>query len=227
MSSTDPFVAGGSILSFRLLERVGASVWRAEDTRSGKTVAVKILTKQLPRDAAKREEVIRAIRQGAALYHASLVTIIEVTPADDALLLVMEWFDSFPASAVYRGRAASRADFFRVIYQLADAVKLIHGKNMLHLNIAGDSILIAENGQVKLAGLNAATFLPRREGQGSTFSQKGSDLNAVSYMAPEQIMNQPMTTQTDVFSMGIVLYEVATGRRPYLATSYTKMPIKK
>lgn len=219
MSSTDPFVAGGSILSFRLLERVGASVWRAEDTRSGKTVAVKILTKQLPRDAAKREEVIRAIRQGAALYHASLVNIIEVTPADDALLLVMEWFDGQPVATAYRGRAADRTEFFHVAYQLADAVKLMHAKNMLHLNIAGDSVLIAANGQVKLAGLNAATFLPRREGQGSTFSQKGSDLNAVSYMAPEQITNQPLTTQTDVFSMGIVLYEVATGRRPYLATT--------
>jgi hypothetical protein len=219
MSSTDPFVAGESILSFRLLERVSASVWRAEDTRSGKTVAVKVLTKQLPRDPAKREEVIRAIRQGAALYHASLVTIIEVTPADDALLLVMEWFDGLPVSTAYRGHAAGRTEFFRVAYQLADAVKLMHGKNMLHLNIAGDSVLVGANGQVKLAGLNAATFLPRREGQGSAFSLKGSDLNAASYMAPEQITNQPVTTQTDVFSLGIVMYEVATGRRPYLSAT--------
>ncbi len=226
MSSTDPFVAGGSILSFRLIEHVSASVWRAEDTRNGKTVAVKVLTKQLPRDAAKREEVIRTIRQAAALYHSSLVTIIEVTPADDALLLVMEWFDSFPVSAIYRGRAADGKDFFRIIYQLADAVKLLHAKNVLHLNIAGDSVLIAETGQVKLAGFNATTFLPRREGQGSAFSQKGSDPDAVSYMAPEQITNQLVTTQTDVFSIGIVMYEVATGRRPYLAPSATEIARK-
>jgi hypothetical protein len=223
MSSTDPFVAGGSVLSFRLLEHVSASVWRAEDMRSGKTVAVKVLTKQLPRDAAKREEVIRTIRQGAAVYHASLITVIEVTPADDALLLVMEWFDSFPVSAIYRGRAAERKDFFRLIYQLAEAVKLLQAKNVLHLNIAGDSVLIAENGQVKLAGLNASTFLPRREGHGSAFSLKGNDADAVSYMAPEQITNQPVTTQTDVFSLGIVMYEIATGRRPYLATSATEI----
>ena len=219
MSTIDPFVAGGSVLSFRLIERVSASVWRAEDTRSGKPVAIKVLTKQLPRDAAKREAVVRDMRQGAALYHASLVTIIEVTPADDALLLVMEWFESQPVTAAFRGRAADRTEFFRVAYQLADAVKLLHGKNVLHLNIAGDSVLVAANGQVKLAGLNAATFLPRREGQGSAFSQKGSDPNAVSYMAPEQITNQPMTMQTDIFSLGIVMYEVATGRRPYLAPS--------
>jgi tetratricopeptide (TPR) repeat protein len=226
MSSIDPFVAGGSVLSFRLLERVGASVWRAEDTRSGKTVAIKVLTKQLPRDPARREAVIRDIRLGAALYHASLVTIIEIAPADDALIMVMEWFESLPVAVAYRGRAADRTEFFRVIYQLADAVKLLQARNVLHLNIAGDSVLVAANGQVKLAGLNATTFLPRREGQGSAFSQKGNDGNAVSYMAPEQIANQPVTTQTDVFSMGIVMYEVATGRRPYLAPSAAEIARK-
>ncbi|MEA2237048.1 MAG: eukaryotic-like serine/threonine-protein kinase [Thermoanaerobaculia bacterium] len=219
MSAIDPFVAGGTVLSYRLIERVSASVWRAEDTRSGKQVAVKVLTKQLPHDPARREMVIRDIRQGAALYHASLVTNIDVTPADDALILVMEWFESQPVATAFRGRAADRSEFFRVAYQLTDAVKLMHAKNVLHLNIAGDSVLVAANGQVKLAGLNAATFLPRREGQGSAFAQKGSDPNAVSYMAPEQITNQPLTVQTDVFSLGIVMYEVATGRRPYLAAS--------
>lgn len=219
MSSIDSFVAGGTILSFRLLERVGASVWRAEDTRNGKTVALKILTKQLPRDPARREGVIREIRQGAALYHSSLVTILEICPADDALVMIMEWFGGLPVATAYRGRAADRTEFFRVIYQLADAVKLMQAKNVLHLNIAGDSVLVAANGQVKLAGLNALTFLPRREGQGSSFSQKGSDPNAVSYMAPEQITNQMVSTQTDVFSMGVIMYEVATGRRPFLAAS--------
>jgi tetratricopeptide (TPR) repeat protein len=226
MSAIDPFVAGGSILSFRLIERVGASVWRAEDTRSGKTVAIKVLTKQLPRDAARREALVRDIRQGAALYHASLVTVIEITPADDALLLVMEWFDGQPIALAYRGRAADRTELFRVAYQLSDAVKLMHAKNVLHLNIAGDSVLVAANGQLKLAGLNATTFLPRREGQGSAFAQKGSDPNAVGYMAPEQITNQPVTTQTDVFSLGVVMYEVATGRRPYLASSAAEIARK-
>ena len=226
MSSIDPFVAGGMVASFLLRERVGASVWRAEDTRSGKTVAIKVLTKQLPRDPARRETVIRDIRVGAALYHASLVSILEVTPVDDALLLVMEWFDGLPVATAYRGRAGDRTEFFRVIYQLTDAVKLLQAKNVLHLNIAGDSVLVAANGQVKLAGLNATTFLPRRENQASSFTQKGNDPNAVSYMAPEQILNQPATTQTEVFSLGVIMYEVATGRRPYLASSAAEIARK-
>src|SRR5438270_2872240 len=140
-------------------------------------------TKQRQRDAARVDAVIREIRQGAALYHSSIVTILEITPADDALVMIMEWFDGLPVAVAYRGRAADRTEFFRVIYQLADVVKLLQAKNVLHLNIAGDSVLVAANGQVKLAGLNATTFLPRREGQGSAFSQKGNDPNAVSYMA--------------------------------------------
>src|SRR3954454_15167867 len=226
MSSIDPFVAGGTILSFRLIDRVGASVWRAEDTRNGKTVALKVLTKQLPRDPARREAVIREIRQGAALYHSSIVTILEICPADDALVMIMEWFDGAPVSTAYRGRAADRTEFFRIVYQLADAVKLMEAKNVLHLNIAGDSVLVAANGQVKLAGLNALTFMQRREGQGSAFSQRGNDPNAVSYMAPEQITNQPVTPQTDVFSMGVVMYEIATGRRPFLATTAAEIANK-
>src|SRR3954453_13088462 len=226
MSSIDPFVPGGTILSFRLLERVGASVWRAEDTRNGRTVALKVLTKQLPRDPARRESVIREIRQGAALYHSSIVTILEICPADDALVMIMEWFDGAPVSTAYRGRAADRIEFFRIVYQLADAVKLMEGKNVLHLNIAGDSVLVAANGQVKLAGLNALTFMQRREGQGSAFSQRGNDPNAVSYMAPEQITNQQVTAQTDVFSMGVVMYEIATGRRPFLATTAAEIANK-
>jgi hypothetical protein len=219
MSSTDPFVAGGSVLSFHLQERVGAAVWRAEDTRNGRMVALKILTRQLPHDPARRDTVIRDLRLGAALYHASLVTIIEIVPAGDALVMVMDWFDGLPVASAYRGRAADRGGFFRAAYQLADVVHFLNCKNVLHLNIAGDSVLVAANGQIKLAGLNAATFLPRRDGQGSAFSQKGSDADAVSYMAPEQITNQSLTAQTDVFSMGVVMYEIATGRRPYLAAS--------
>ncbi len=226
MSAIDPFVAGGNVLSYRLIERVSATVWRAEDTRSGKPVAVKVLTKQLPRDPARREMVIRDMRQGAAIYHASLVTNIDVLPADDALILVMEWFEGRPVAAVFRGHAAERTEFFHIAYQLADALKLMHAKNVLHLNIAGDSVLVADNGQVKIAGLNSMTFLPRREGLGSAFALKGSDPDAVSYMAPEQIINQPVTVQTDVFSLGIVMYEIATGRRPYLAPSAAEIARK-
>src|ERR1043166_5847725 len=81
------------LLQYRLGDRLGNSVWKAEDTRSGKTVVVKILARQLPRDAAKREGLVRDVRLGAALYHTSIVNIIEVAAAGDMLILVTDFID--------------------------------------------------------------------------------------------------------------------------------------
>jgi cytochrome c-type biogenesis protein CcmH/NrfG len=202
-----------------------SAVWRAEDTRSGRKVAVKILAKQMPRDPVKREALLKDVRIGGALFHTSLINIIEIAPAGDALLLVMEWFDGQPASAAFRNKPADRTAFFRVAYQLADVVKLLQARTMTHGNIAGDSVLVAADGQVRLAGLNIGNLLSKRESP-SFFQQKGNDLRAVAYMAPEQIKGEPLSPQTDIFSLGMVLYEVATGRLPYLATNAGEMAQK-
>ncbi|MEK6374162.1 MAG: protein kinase [Acidobacteriota bacterium] len=219
MSTVDPFVPGSTLLTYRLLERVGtSSVWRAEDTRTVKPVAIKVLAKQLPRDGAKRDALIRDVRLGGALFHTSLVNIIEISAAGDALVMVMDWFDGQPSSTLFRNKPADRATFFRLAYQLADVLKLLQMKNLIHGNIAGDSVLVAENGQVRLAGLNATNLMTKRESP-SFYQQKGSDPRAVSYMAPEQIKGDALTPQSDIFSLGIVLYEIAIGRLPYIAAS--------
>ena len=226
MSSVDPFAPGSTLLTYRLVERVGTSaVWRAEETRNGRKVAVKVLAKQLPRDPAKRDALLREVRIGAALFHTSLINIIEIAPAGDALLLVMEWFDGQPASARFRGKPADRTTFFRIAYQIADVLKLLQARTMMHGNIAGDSVLVGDDGHVRLAGLNVANLLSKRESP-SFFQQKGNDLRAVAYMAPEQIKGEALSPQADVFSLGVVLYEVATGRLPYLATSAGEMAQK-
>ena len=226
MSSVDPLVSGSTLLTYRLIERVGASsVWRAEDTRSGRAVAVKVLAKQLPRDPAKREALLKDVRVGGALFHTSLVNIVEITPAGDALLLVMEWFDGQPSSTLFRNKPADRTAFFRIAYQLADVLKLLQARTMIHGNIAGDSVLVSDDGHVRLAGLNVANLLSKREPP-SYFQQKGNELRAVAYMAPEQIKGETLTPQSDIFSLGVVLYEAATGRLPYLATNAGEMAQK-
>jgi hypothetical protein len=219
MSTVDPFVPGSTLLTYRLLERVGtSSVWRAEDTRTIKPVAIKVLARQLPRDAAKRDALIREVRLGAALFHTSLVNIIEICAAGEALVMVMDWFDGQPSSAMFRSKPADRATFFRLAYQLADVLKVLQMKSLIHGNIAGDSVLVAESGQLRLAGLNVTNLMIKRESP-SFYEQKGGDARAVSYMAPEQIKGETLTPQSDIFSIGIVLYEIATGRLPYIAVT--------
>jgi tetratricopeptide (TPR) repeat protein len=208
MSSTPPL--GPYIIG----ERVGASVWLAEDTRNGRRVAIKLLTKQLPKDAIRRDSLIRDIRLAAALYHAFLVAITEITPVGDNLLMVMEAIDGEPISRKLGGAPISRTELFRIGYQLTNVVKYLHVKGILHGNVAGDSVLVTADGQVRLAGLNVANLL-RRERTSTAYQQKGADPRAVAYMAPEQIASGSIDERTDVFSTGVVMYEMATGKLPF------------
>jgi tetratricopeptide (TPR) repeat protein len=220
MSSIDALAPGSELLQFRIGERIGSSVFRAEDTRSGKAVALKLLTRQLPKDAARREQVIRDLRLGAALYHAFLVPVVDVIPAGDVLLLSMDLVDVLPLTEYVGGKPRSGAEAFRVAQQLADVLKSLHARGMVHGNLNGDSVMVTPAGQVKLGGLNLLNLLPRKEGSSSAaYQQKGSDVKSVAYMAPEQISNQPVDARADVFSLGVLLYEMGTGALPWTATT--------
>ncbi|HET7710458.1 MAG TPA: protein kinase [Thermoanaerobaculia bacterium] len=223
MSTVDPFSPGNPVLHFRLIDRVGATVWQAEDTRNGRKVAIKVLTKQLPKDQGRREALVREARLGGALYHAFLIPILEIVVAGDALLLVMEWVDGRPLSQLIGGEPLERVRFFNLAYQIADALKFLHGKGVVHGNIGGDSILVAANDHVRLAGLNISNILRSPSG---VYQQKGTDIRSVAYMSPEQISGQAVDVRTDIYSVGVVMYEMATGRLPHQATAATELARK-
>lgn len=195
-------------------ERVGASVWAAEDTRNGKKVALKLLTRTLPKDPAKREQTVRDVRISAALYHTFLVPILEIAVAGDNLVMIMEWVDAQTITRALDGQPMNRERFFRFAYQLTAVIKYLHTKMLLHGNLNGDAVMVTGEGQVKLGGLNLANLV-RREKTSSLYQQKGADANCVAYMAPEQIVSQSIDEHTDIFSAGVVLYEAATAKRPF------------
>jgi tetratricopeptide (TPR) repeat protein len=199
-------------------ERVGASVWLAEDTRNGRKVAIKLLTKQLPKEQGKRDALIRDLRLAAALYHMFLVPVLEITPVGDNLLMIMDVIDGQSLTRRLGGTPVGRQEFFRLAHQLAGVVKYLHVKGLLHGNVAGDSVLITSDGQVRLAGLNVGNLL-RRERTSTAYQQKSADPRAVAYMAPEQIATGSIDERTDVFSIGVVLYEMATGKLPFAAAT--------
>jgi Tfp pilus assembly protein PilF len=199
-------------------ERVGGSVWLAEDTRNGRKVAVKLLTKQLPKEQAKRDTLIRDVRLAAALYHTFLVPVLEITPVNDNLLMIMDVIDGQSLTRRLGGAPVERQEFFRLAHQLTSVVKYLHVKGLLHGNVAGDSVLITSDGQVRLAGLNVGNLL-RRERTSTSYQQKSADARAVAYMAPEQIATGSIDERTDVFSIGVVLYEMATGKLPFVASN--------
>jgi len=202
---------------YRIGPRIGTSVWKGTDTRNEKNVALKILTRQLPKDHAKRDAFMRDIRVAAAIYHPFIVPIIEIIPVNDAFFMVMEFLDAQSLSKRVNGTPMSRGDFFKLAYQLVDAVKYIHTKGLTHGNLNADSVMVTPSGQVKLGGINLMNL--RTDGAAAAYHQKSGDARTVAYMAPEQITGQSIDGRADIYSLGVVMYEMATGKLPYQATS--------
>jgi protein kinase-like protein len=213
MSSTPPTGP------YKVGERIGTSVWKGSDTRSGKAVALKILSKQLPKDPAKRDAHLREVRVAAALYHSFLVPIIEIVPLGENLVMAMQWLEVLPISKYVNRKAMARQDCLRLAYQLVDGVKYLHTKGIVHGNINGDSVMVTPDGQVRIGGLNMTNLLQRPDGISAAYQQKGADARSVSYMAAEQILGQPADPKTDIYSIAVVIYEMATGRLPYDAAT--------
>jgi hypothetical protein len=204
---------------YRVGERIGTSVWKGQDTRNGKTVALKILTKSLPKDQTKRDGVIREIRVAAALYHSFLVPITEIVTLGDNLVLVMAMIEVLPISKYVNGKAMARPDFFRLAYQLVDGLKYLNTKGIVHGNINGDSVMVTPDGQIKLGGINMMNLQLKAGGISPAYQQKSADARSVAYMAPEQVTGGAVEARTDIYSAGVVMYEMATGRLPYDATT--------
>src|SRR5687768_3772688 len=165
MSSNQP------LGSWLIGERVGASVWIAEDTRNGKKVALKLLTRTLPKEAGKREQLIRDVRVSAALYHTFLVPIVEIAAVGDNLVMIMEYVEGQAITRSLNGQPFDREHFLRFAYQLTSVIKYLHTRMLLHGNINGDAVMVTSDGQVKLGGLNLANLV-RREKTSSLYQQK-------------------------------------------------------
>jgi Tfp pilus assembly protein PilF len=215
---------GKRLGSFVLGERVGTSVWLAENVDDERQVAVKVLTRQLPESPAEREAMVREARSGAALYHTSLVPILEVEESDDALLLVMDRVTAEPLSRKLGGVAATPSDCYRMAYQLGSVLKYLHSRQIIHGNVNSDSILVTAEGRLVLAGLNLANLL-RRGKPPHAYLQKRADLRSVAYMAPEQIESGETDARSDVFSVGTVLYEMVTGCLPHTGRSAAEVAL--
>lgn len=208
---------------YELGERVGSSSWKALERRTGRTVVLKVLSKQLPREPGRRDAFLREVRVAAALYHSFLVPLQEIVTLGDNLVLVMSLIEGESFSKRTAGKPLGRSEFFRLAYQLAEAIRFLHSKNLVHGNINADSVMVTADGQLRLGGFNLGNLLPRPDGISAAYQQKGSDIRSVAYMAPEQITGQPVDPRSDVYSAGVVMYEMSTGKLPMQADNAPDM----
>ena len=209
----------GSIGPYRLLEEIGrgamARVWRAWDTRYSREVAVKepLFEAWLP-PAVAQEMERRFVREGymaSRLTHPNIVAVYESNAYDGRLAIAMELVDGITLGTLLERGRMEPATAMDVLDQLIDAVSYAHYMGIVHRDIKPDNVFVTRSGSVKLADFGIAHLASA----GSDDMSSGMALGTPGYMAPEQVLGQEVDERSDVFSIGVVAYEMLSGRNPF------------
>jgi len=226
-----PLAPGTRIGAYEIVAPLGAGgmgeVYRARDSRLGREVAIKVLPAGLgdhPERLARLEREARAV---AALNHPGIVTLHSLEDADGVRFLTMELVEG---DSLDRQLAASGLPIERVLeigIALTEAVSAAHGKGVVHRDLKPSNVMVTTDGRVKVLDFGLAKLAspepPTEMSQANTMaaplSAVGQVLGTVPYMAPEQLRGESSDARTDVFALGIVLYEMACGRRPFLGVT--------
>jgi serine/threonine protein kinase len=215
---------------YRLIARVGAGgmgeVWRAEDTRLGRTVAIKVLPPSVLADVEATARLKREARTAAQLYHPSIATIHSIEQDGDHIFIVEEFVEGESLARVIKRGGLSESEICRIARAVADALAEAHEKGIVHRDIKPDNIIVAGN-RVKVLDFGIAKQVgvagtPSSDTPTAFVTQQGMILGTIHYMSPEQALGKTIDGRTDVFSLGVVLYEMATGRRPFAGETITE-----
>lgn len=214
-----------TLLHYRLLAPARAEsrdVWRAEDTRSVRTVALKILSRSAPKEKGRRDALLSKLRQAAAIVHPAFPSVYEITATDEGLLVMaLEWIEGESLAEKTSGGPISRDQTLKWAWQLAEALNAMHKHGLVHANFSPNNIIIDADGNLRLLGLNVSSLSDRRErGDLELLLRSGAiDVEAFSRRSPEELSGKPVDVRSDVFSFGTIVYQMATGRPPYAATT--------
>jgi eukaryotic-like serine/threonine-protein kinase len=223
---TDGFDKGQVIAGrYRVLRRLGvggmADVYLAEDGTLGRQVAVKVLLKRYSGDAQFVERFRREAQAAASISHPNIVNIYDWGPVDGTYYIVMEYVEGETLKdRIRREGRCSPGEAVRVTLELLAAVQVAHGAHIVHRDIKSQNILIDSAGTVKVTDFGIA------KADNSQMTEAGSILGTAQYLAPEQAKGEPVDERTDLYSVGVVLYEMLTGAVPFLGDSAVTVALK-
>ena len=198
-------------------------VYEAEDERLPRRVALKFLSDDLASNPDATRRLNREARIISLLSHAHICTIYEIDEHDGRAFIAMERLEGVNLKLYIARKTLETAEILDIALQVTDALEAAHGKGIIHRDIKPGNIFVADNGRVKVLDFGLARLLPtgdrteRLAEEGSTMP--GRPLGTVSYMAPERILQMPLDPRCDLFSLGVVIYEMATGRLPFTGAS--------
>ncbi len=213
-----------TISHYRVLKKLGAGgmgeVYLAEDTRLARQVALKILPPEVANESHGLERFKREARAASALNHPHVAHIYEIGECNGCHFIAMEYVVGETLRDKIAGRPVDVSEIIRLSMEIADALDEAHGKGIVHRDIKPANIIITSRGQAKLLDFGLAKLDVTREQvntQASTLAQTtpGAVMGTVPYMSPEQALGKTVDSRTDIFSLGAVMYEMATGRIPF------------
>lgn len=193
-------------------------VYRAHDTRLGRDVALKVLPPNLAADPDRLGRFRREARALAAIDHPNIVTVYSVEEDDGVHFLTMALVEGQDLAATVRAGDVALAEFHDIAGQLADALAAAHGKGIIHRDLKPANVMVTGQGRVKVLDFGLAKRAeapgPRTEAT-HLQTDAGVVMGTAAYMSPEQVQGQPIDHRSDIFSLGVILYEVLAGARPF------------
>ena len=225
------FEPGQLLEHYRIVEQLGAGgmgeVWLAEDTRLGRQVALKRLPAALAGDPQWLERFRREARTLASLSHPNIVTLHSVEESGGATFLTLELVRGHTLSREIPPGGLPAARVLALAIPIAEALAAAHGQGIVHRDLKPDNIMLGDDGRLRVLDFGLATQAVAVSSSGSSnetvtvaigsqeLTREGTILGTVSYMSPEQAQGKPADARSDVFAIGIILYELSTGLRPF------------
>ena len=221
---------GRTISHYQVVEKIGAGgmgeIWKAQDARLNRMVAIKVLTNASAGDSDRRRRFIQEAQAASALNHPNIITIYDITSDADSEYMVMEYVAGKTLAELIPPGGVGVGKTLQYSLQIADALRAAHAAGIIHRDLKPGNVMVTESGLVKildfgLAKINMATKLTEEtQTMGAApMTVEGSILGTVAYMSPEQAQGKAVDPRSDIFSFGVVMYEMLTGTKAFAGDS--------